>query len=234
MTQPNHVVIVPDGNRRWAKLQGKPSLFGHQEGAEAIEKILKTALELKVPCVTFWGCSVANVTERDQQEVRFLYDIFERYFAKLGKSKEVRENEVRVNMIGRWKELFPESLKRVMREVIGTTSAYSRYRLTFLMAYSGLDEMMAAIEKIRRSGGNPHPAPVNPGLVKQNLWTHDLPPVDLVIRTGGEPHWSAGMMMWDVAEAQLYFTKTLWPAFSPEEFTAALNSYAGTERRFGK
>ncbi|TSC61184.1 MAG: tritranpolycis-undecaprenyl-diphosphate synthase [Parcubacteria group bacterium Gr01-1014_107] len=234
MAVPQHVVIVPDGNRRWAKKQGRPIFFGHQKGAETIGKILQAALGLKIPCLTIWGCSLANITERSREEVNFLYALFEQYFKKLLKSKEVRKNEVRIRVIGRWQEFFPEGLKAATRELMELTKNYNHYRLNFLMAYSGVDEMTNAIQKIVSLPKNPHSVTISPILVKQHLWTSDLPPVDLVIRAGGEPHWSAGMMMWDVAESKLHFTETLWPDFSGEEFKRIIDGYGKTERRFGK
>jgi undecaprenyl diphosphate synthase len=232
MNLPRHVVIVPDGNRRWAKKKGKNSFFGHRAGMKAMEKIAETALKLEIPCLTVWGCSVANITQRSPAEVKFLYALFEAMFKKLAKRKELKSKDIRVRVLGRWQEFFPESLKKAIRRIIQATQEHRRHNLTLLMAYDGRDEMLAAIRKISALGKEP--SLIDRETLKSNLWSAELPPVDLVIRTGGEPHWSAGMMMWDVAEAQLYFTETLWPDFSPKEFQKALDYYAGTERRYGK
>lgn len=257
MNLPQHIVVVPDGNRRWAKKRGLPSFFGHKEGAKTTEKILKAVLDLKIPYFTFWGSSLDNIAKRPAQEVKFLFKLFEQYFKKLAKSKEVNQNKIKINILGRWRELFPESVKQTMEEAIKKTKDYGgcqsrRYRsalrpetaseLTFLMAYSGVDEMTAAIKKIAELRIDPPgilrkknaELRINEELIKNNLWTKDLPAVDLVIRTGGEPHWSAGMMMWDVADSQLYFTETLYPDFSVEEFKKAVNQYGKIERRMGK
>ena len=235
MNLPQHIVIIPDGNRRWAKKKGLPSFFGHREGAKTTERILKVALDLKIPYFTFWGCSVNNITKRSKTEVKFLLKLFEKYFKKLADTKEIHRQKVKVNAVGRWRELFPENVKRAIKEVINKTKNYKNHQLTFLLAYSGIDEMTAAISKIaeltlRRGSGQG----IDGKLIKNNLWTKDLPPVDLVIRTGGEPHWSDGAMMWDAANAQLYFTETLWPDFSVEEFKKAISTYQKTERRLGK
>lgn len=232
MKLPRHVVIVPDGNRRWDQKSGKPSFFGHKEGAETTGKILKKALELKIPYITFWGCSVNNVTERPLIEVKFLFKIFEQYFKKAAADKTIHDNQVKINVLGRWNELFPEKTKNQIKKAIKATEKYGRFTLTVLLAYSGTDEMIEAVRKIVNTKNKP--SLIDGGLIKNNLWTHNLLPVDLVIRTGGEPHWSAGFMMWDVAEAVLYFTKTLWPDFSTEEFESAVGVYDKTERRFGK
>ncbi len=255
MTIPNHVAIIPDGNRRWAKKKGLPAFLGHREGAKTAEKIFKTALELKIPCITFWGSSFANITERSPQEVRFLFQIFKTYFKKLAADREIHAKAVRVRVIGRWRELFPEAVQKEIRNAIQKTKNYNNYHFTILSAYSGTDEMAQAISRLRSSFGGQakiksslDAAPstqlgINQGkqeskltgeTIKQYLWTKDLPPVDLVIRTGGEPHWSAGFMMWDVAEAKLHFSDTLWPSFSEKEFQEIIRAHGKQERRFGK
>lgn len=230
--KPRHIVIIPDGNRRWAKKNGKLSFFGHKKGADTAEKIFKKALELNIPYLTFWGCSINNVTKRPLLEVNFLFKIFEQYFKKVATDKTIHQTQVKINVLGRWKELFPEKTKNQIGKAIKATEKYDQFMLTFLLAYSGTEEMIEAVRKIVNAKNKP--PLINGELIKNNLWTRDLPPVDLVIRTGGEPHWSAGLMMWDVAEARLYFTKTLWPDFSIEEFENALGIYSKTERRFGK
>lgn len=199
---------------------------------KAAEKIIQAALDLGINSLTMWGSSVANVTERSPAEVKFLYKLFELYFRKLAGRKELKDKGVRIRVLGRWQELFPKSLQQAIQAVVKATEKHDRHNFTLLMAYDGRDEMLAAVKNIvRKSKGS---GKLDRETLKKNLWTKDLPPVDLVIRTGGEPHWSAGLLMWDVAEARLYFTEILWPAFSPKEFKKALDYYAKSERRYGK
>ncbi len=231
---PKHIVIIPDGNRRWAKKKGLPSFIGHREGAKATEKLFKAALDLGIENLTFWGSSVDNVTKRSPVEVKFLMKIFEMYFKKLARRKELYKDEIKIDILGRWKEFFPPATKKAMQALIDKTSKYKKRRLTFLMAYSGLDEMTQAINKISGLKAKNKKLKIDGNLIKKNLWTKNLPPVDLVIRTGGEPHWSSGLLMWDVANSQFYFTETLLPDFSVAEFKKALENYGGTERRMGR
>ena len=232
MKLPRHIVIIPDGNRRWAKNNGKPSFFGHKEGAKTAQKILEKALKLNIPYLTFWGCSINNVTKRPIPEISFLFKVLEQYFKKAATDKTIYQNQVKINVLGRWEELFPEKTKNQIRKAIKATEKYDRFVLTFLLAYSGIDEMTEAVRKIANAKNKP--PLIDEELIKNNLWTHNLPPVDLVIRTGGEPHWSSGLMMWDVAEAELYFTKTLWPDFSTEDVDKALADFASRQRRYGQ
>ena len=227
---PKHVAIIPDGNRRWAKNQSKASSFGHKKGIETFEAIVNRAFDLEIPNLTAWGCSTSNLQNRGSEEVIFLYQLFKKTFKKLLDNEKIFKNKIRVRVLGKWREKFPKPLIYVIEKLINKTSSYSKGNLTYLMAYDGRDEMIEAISKLKQNG---HQL-INADLVKKNLWTHDLPPVDLVIRTGGEPHWSAGFMMWDTAESQLYFTEKCWPEFGIEEFDRALASYSQRERRMGK
>lgn len=231
MNLPKHVVIIPDGNRRWAIQKKRPVTFGYLQGAQAVEDIIKAAHQYEIPYLTLWGSSVSNITDRSQNEVSFLFELYRQNFEKLLKNKDIVKNQVRVRVLGRWEELFPEKTKKPIRKIMESTKNHDKLHLTFLLAYSGTDEMKTAIEKIAAKNAGQK---ITEEVVKNNLWTHDLPPVDLVIRTGGEPHWSAGFLMWDVAEAQLYFTKKYWPEFTPMEFKKALKYYSDTQRRFGK
>ncbi len=223
-----HVAIIPDGNRRWAQQKKMPEFFGHREGAKTGEKILTGALQEGITHLTFWGLSLNNIQKRSSMETRILFTIFEEQFEKLLTHKVVFEKEIRVNFIGRWSETFPDSLRMVMEHVIEKTKHHTKHHLTFLMAYNGFDEMLEAIRGLKTA------TVVDKEAIKKHLWTKDLPLVDLVVRTGGEPHWSNGFMMWDTGDAYLYFTDTLWPDFSVEEFKKALGQLLKNDRRFGK
>lgn len=231
MALPNHIAIIPDGNRRWAKKRLLPAFMGHQAGAETTEKVFQAALDAGVKHLTFWGASIANVTKRDPSEVAFLYKLFEQYFKKLTDSKTLKDSRIRVRVLGFWVRYFPASLKAVIKKLEESTADYSDRHLTFLLAYNGTDEMIEAIQKLRKEDD----AEVGPEAIKKHLFTKDLPPVDLVIRTGcgSDPHNSAGFMMWDTAESQLYFTDLAWPDFGANELKKALDDYNQRERRLG-
>lgn len=234
MSKIQHVAIIPDGNRRWAKKQNLPSFMGHQEGAKIAEKILNHALTLKIPYLTFWCASIDNVTKRDKVETDFLFKLFEDYFKKIIQNKEVHEHEVGINVFGKWKDYFPKSCQDAIEDAIEKTKNYHKYHLTFLLAYSGIEEMTEAVKNIAKLSRENSNINITPELIKSNLYTKQVPPVDLVIRTGGEPHFSTGFMMWDVADAHFYFTETFYPDFSTEEFSKAIEEFESRERRLGK
>ncbi|MFA5368427.1 MAG: polyprenyl diphosphate synthase [Candidatus Paceibacterota bacterium] len=227
---PKHVAIIPDGNRRWAKKNGLAIMFGHEKGAEALEEILNKTLELKIPYITFWGLSLDNVLKRSKPEIDYIYSIIEKQFKKLLIDKRIHENKIKVQAFGRWMDFFPKKTQQAIKEVIEKTKDYDKYYLNFLMAYNGTDEMLESVKSIQKQSKE-----VTEDLIKKNLWTKDLPSVDLIIRTGvdNDPHLSAGFMMWDAAYAQLYFTKIYFPDFTPEEFEKSLLDFADRQRRKG-
>jgi undecaprenyl diphosphate synthase len=192
------------------------------------------ALDLQIPYLSFWGASVGNVTKRDSLEVKVLFEIIEEYFKKLAIDKEVHARQVKINAFGAWRQYFSESSKKAIEEAVEATKHYSNFTANFLLAYSGYDEMQQTVVKISEQKQQNPGLEITKDLIKENLFTAGMPPVDLVIRTGGEPHFSSGFMMWDVGDAQLYFTETLWPAFSKEEFKKAVDEFGERERRMGK
>lgn len=229
---PNHVVIIPDGNRRWAKERGLEPWIGHEEGAKNTELLLRRAIKMGIKCFSLWGSSRENLIKRPLQEKMALLRIYEEYFNKLLHSSDIHDNEVRINFIGRWKEQFPGSLKKVMDECVEVTKGYEKHTLNFFLAYSGDDEMVEAVKQIVEKGIKTKD--ITPEVIKENLMTKDLPVVDFMIRTGGEPHLSAGFMMWDTANAQLYFSDSYYPDFGVDKLEEALDDYAKRGRRLGK
>jgi undecaprenyl diphosphate synthase len=188
---------------------------------------------MKIKNISFWGSSVDNLKKRPLMEKKALLDIYEKYFKKLMDSEEIHQNEARINIIGRWREQFPESLKRILEQGMEKTKTYKNYNLNFFLAYNGDDEMLDAIKKISAKIGA-NVKNITDALVKENLMTKDLPAVDFLIRTGGEPHLSAGFMMWDLANTQLYFSKKLFPDFDKSDFEKAIFDFSQRGRRLGK
>ena len=229
---PKHVAIIPDGNRRWARKNGLDPWKGHEAGAENLEKLVQTALKRGVECFSIWGSSMDNLIKRPIMEKKELLEIYKKYFTRLLKGEEIYENEAKINVIGRWEEQFPESLKKIINEAIEKTKHYKKRMLNFMLAYSGTDDILQAVSKINNNYEKN--TKITAEIFKQNLMTADIPPVDYMIRTGGEPHNSNGFLMWEVADAQLYYSPENFPDFDGEKFKEALENYAHRGRRFGK
>jgi undecaprenyl diphosphate synthase len=229
---PIHIAIIPDGNRRWARSRGLLPWDGHAEGAKIVEKLIKKALNLGIKNLSFWGSSLDNLKKRPYQEKRALLKIYLEHFNRLAESEEVHKNKARINVIGKWEEQFPEPLKKIIKKCINATKNYRSHFLNFFLAYNGDDEMIEAVKKIIKNYQNV--SQITAKTIKENLMTKDLPPVDLLIRTGGDPHNSVGFMMWDTANSQMYFTQKLFPDFDEKEFEKAIEEYQRRERRMGR
>ena len=231
-----HVAIIPDGNRRWAMMRGLPVLAGHKEGGRALERLIKDVIglrELGIDCLTFWGASVANLTKRPVEETGFLNKMFADGFHAIANSQAIHQHQIRVRVLGFWTSLLSKEAQQSIEEVMEATAAYSRGMLNLLIAYDGTEEMLRAIQAIAEEAKKDTSLIVTGQMIKEQLLTKDLPPVDFLIRTGGEPHLSAGFMMWDVADAQLIFLKKLWPDFTPDDLRQAVMDFKGRKRRFG-
>ena len=231
---PIHIAIIPDGNRRWAREHKLDAWLGHREGMKSLEELADAIIELGIPHLSFWGSSEDNLKKRPSEEVKFLLGIFKRKFLELSKDEKVHKNKMKINIFGRWREQFPESVKESMEKAIEATKGYDNFFLNFFIAYSGASEMLDAVKNIAEKAKENLNLEINGELLKNHLLTRDLPPVDLMIRTGGEPHNSDGFMMWDTANAQLYFSDKLWPDFTPADFREAIEDYRKRGRRYGK
>lgn len=227
---PRHVAIIPDGNRRWAKAQGLAVWRGHERGVEMFRPIIQTALKEGIPYLSAWMCSKDNLQKRPKEEVEFLYKVFTRLFQELGGMPELDTHNIRVQAFGEWEAYQPPELVASIKALEERTKTHDRFFLNLFDAYDGISEMTRAVSAIAAKGI----ADVTPADIKAHLYTKDLPPVDLAIRTGGEPHWSGGFLMWDVANAQMHFSDLMWPDFSAVEFEKVLEEYRSRERRHGK
>lgn len=230
MSIPYHIAIIPDGNRRWAKKNRINPLHGHLEGVKRFWDIADYASSLGVNYLTFWAASYDNFKKRGKLEVKFLVEILRKEVARPDFLERCIQNKTRFQIIGEWKVLINDpKLIKAVEDIETKTSKFSKKVLTVLFVYDGKREMLNAINRLVVEGKK-----VTAELLSKTLWTGNLPPVDMVIRTGGEPHWSAGFMMWHTANSQYYFTEKLWPDFINSEMKKALEDFKRRERRLGK
>lgn len=229
---PRHVAIIPDGNRRWAKERGHSPWQGHEEGAKNTEAIIEEARNIGITELSFWGSSMENLVKRPAREKLELFRIYESHFRSLLDAEEIFRHRVKVRCIGRWKGRFPASLEALLMKIEEETKHHDASALNFFLAYSGKDDMVQAFQKA--SELNLPTQEVNEAWIKSALMTSELPAVDFLIRTGGGAHLSSGFLMWDIADAQLFFSEKWYPDFGKESFRKAIVEYSKRERRFGK
>lgn len=233
-TIPQHIAIIPDGNRRWAKKHALAAWMGHKKGSDVLDNLLDLLISYDIPYFSFWGSSQDNLKKRSKEEVSFLLKLYKEMFAKLADDIRVHRNEIRINILGSWREQFPDDVKDSMQRVIELTKGYKKHSYNFFIAYSGTDDMLEAAKGVAELKLKNPALLIDGALLKSQLLTKDLPAVDLLLRTGGEPHNSDGFLMWDVANSQLFFSEKLWPDFENKDLEKAINEYAQRGRRLGK
>lgn len=224
---PRHVAIIMDGNRRWARARGASELEGHAAGVEAIRGLLRHAVRRGIPVLTLYAFSRENWARTDA-EVAGLFALLED--AIRSETAELREQGVRVRLLGRADELPPDT-RRSIESALAATAGGDRLLLNIAFNYAGRTELVDAVRAIVRSGIEPEA--IDESVVAGALYTAGLPDPDLVIRTGGEQRLS-NFLIWQSAYAELVSTDTLWPEFGPDAFDAALAEYARRTRRFGR
>ncbi len=228
---PNHVAIIMDGNGRWAKKNGKERTFGHRSALGAVRSSIETCRRLGIGYLTLYAFSTEN-WNRPKLEVNLLMTLLSS--AIKDEIKELHKNGIRLNVIGDMDKL-PKKANKDLSQAMELTKDNTGCVLTLALSYGSKDELLSAIKSIAKKykDGEISDDDFNEELVHQNLYTHDLPMVDLMIRTSGETRIS-NFLLWQIAYSELYFTDVLWPDFNEEEFYKAILNYQNRERRFGK
>ena len=228
---PKHVAIIMDGNGRWAKKQGFLRAFGHESGTKSVKEINKASVEIGIENLTLYAFSTEN-WKRPKLEVETLMKLL---ISSLKKEiKTLQANYIKLNAIGNLTNL-PISVQKELQEVIDKTSENTRMTLTLALSYGAREELIQAVKKISNKVKNNiiSEEAIDESIINQHLYTHNLPDVDLVIRTSGE-HRISNFLLWQIAYAEFYFTEVLWPDFSENHLYEAIISYQKRERRFGK
>jgi len=225
-----HVAIIMDGNGRWAKKRFLPRIAGHRAGVEAVRRVARAAQELGLECLTLYAFSSEN-WKRPASEVADLMGLL-RHFIQADLD-EFHANGVRLRIIGNYQALDP-SLVDLIESAVARTAGNSGPIIAIALNYGAQDELVRMAQTLARRVAAGEIAAEEIGIsdVDAALYTADLPPLDLMIRTSGEQRLS-NFMLWQAAYAELYFTDTLWPDFDGRALAAALDAFRLRDRRFG-
>lgn len=228
---PKHLAIIMDGNGRWAKLKGKPRVFGHKNGVTSVREIIEGCAEIGIPFLTLYAFSTEN-WKRPKLEVRTLMALLVSSLKK--ELKNLQKNNIKLNAIGNIGDL-PQKAQKELNDVIENTKNNTALTLTLALSYGAREEIVNVIKKISKKVVNNEIQleEINENIINNHLYTFSLPDVDLMIRTSGEKRIS-NFLLWQLAYAELYFTDTLWPDFRKENLFNAILNYQNRERRFGK
>ncbi|WP_290567973.1 isoprenyl transferase, partial [Leeuwenhoekiella sp. UBA6783] len=216
---PAHIAVIMDGNGRWAKNQGLLRVKGHKKGTKAVRETIEACAELGVPYVTLYAFSTEN-WNRPKLEVDTLMNLLVSSLKK--EIKTLQDNDISLSAIGSLNSL-PSKAQNELNEVIEKTKDNSRLKLTLALSYGAREELIKTVQeisqKVKKNLISPHS--INESVIKEHLYTHDLPDVDLLIRTSGEQRIS-NFLLWQIAYAELYFTPVLWPDFTKEHLYEAI------------
>jgi undecaprenyl diphosphate synthase len=228
---PKHLAIIMDGNGRWAKKQGLLRAFGHERGTKSVKEIIKSSAKLGIECLTLYAFSTEN-WNRPKLEVDTLMKILINSLKK--ELPTLEKNNIKLNAIGNI-EKMPKSAQKELLDVIEKTKNNTRMTLTLALSYGAREEITNAIKQISDKVKNNIISidAIDDSIINEHLYTHNLPDVDLLIRTSGE-HRVSNFLLWQIAYAEFYFTEILWPDFTEQNLYEAIISYQKRERRFGK
>lgn len=227
---PGHIAIIMDGNRRWAQKRGLKPAFGHLAGAKTLMKVVEAAAVLGTRVLTVYVFSTEN-WRREPEEVSSLFDLLRKYLVEM--TPKMQEKGVCLQTIGNL-TLFPDDLKELLYAAKEQTKSCNRITLVLALNYGGRDEIVRATKEISRlcKSNKLNPDEIDENLVSSMLDTVDFGSPDLLIRTSGETRIS-NFLLWQLSYTELYFTKKLWPDFSPRHLKKAIKHYLKRERRRG-
>ncbi len=233
-TVPKHVGIIPDGNRRWARLSGWDSIFGHEKGYEKMKQVLEWIWESGIKVVTIYAMSKENCCRRKPEERMHLFSIIKRGFEELLVDERIDKWKIKVRVIGRL-NLVPEEVVSLAKKIEEKTREHNERILYIALCYGGRDEIIEATKKIvlDYEKGLITLDNLDENIYKKYLFTSDAPDPDLIIRTSGEERIS-NFLLWQSAYSELYFADAFWPEFRKIDLWRAIRSYQKRERRFGK
>ena len=228
---PRHIAIIMDGNGRWAKQKGRLRVFGHENGVSTVRRTVESCVKIGLEYLTLYTFSTEN-WNRPKFEIDTLMRLLVSSLKK--ELKTFNRNNVRLNTIGDIKAL-PKTVYEELIEVMEKTKGNTGMTLTLALSYGARDEMLSAVKQIAAKVKNNiiSPENIDETIINNHLYTHNLPDVDLLIRTSGE-HRISNFLLWQIAYAELYFIDVFWPDFKEHHLVGAIIDYQNRERRFGK
>jgi undecaprenyl diphosphate synthase len=228
---PRHVAIIMDGNGRWAKQRGKPRVEGHRAGVKSVRAVVEASAELHLQALTLYAFSSEN-WRRPALEIKALMRLLVEYLKR--ELDELQEQNIRLSTIGRLEQL-PADVQEYLHITTEQTKNNSGLILTLALNYGGQNEILDAVKNIVYDvrAERLTVEALTPERFSTYLYTAELPELDLMIRTSGEMRVS-NFLLWQVAYAELYVTKALWPDFGKPQFYEALIEYQQRSRRFGR
>ena len=221
MNKLNHVAFIMDGNGRWGEKKKKGRNYGHLKGVETVKKIVKSSIKLRIPILTFYVFSSEN-WKRPKSEVSFLFNLINHYFLK--EIENVIKQGVKINIIGDVRPLA-NRLRKTLLKSVRLTKNNKRITVNLAINYGSKNEILETLKKIKKK--------INIKNFEKNLYTRNMPDPEILIRTGGHQRLS-NFLLWQLAYAELFFLKKLWPDFNSNDLIRIINEYKKRKRNFGR
>jgi len=230
---PKHVSIIMDGNRRFAWSKSSPVGLGHSEGKEKLKEVMDWVLDLGIPYFTVYALSTENITEREDDELDVLYDLYVSGLHEISEDSRIHDRRVRVQVVGRL-GMLPKRVRDAISHAEEVTSQYSDFTFTVCLAYGGREEIIDAVKSVAvdHASGNLDIDSIDSSEITNRMYASELPDPDLVIRTSGEERIS-NFLLWQIAYSELHFSDVFWPSFSKSDLYEAIESYQQRRRRYG-
>lgn len=230
-TKLQHIAIIMDGNRRWAKKHKLPSASGHNAGVKTLKSTVTLAANYGIKYLTVYAFSTEN-WGRKKEEVDFLMFLLADTIKR--ETKDLHKNNVRLRIIGNLGELNPE-LQKILNDSMELTKHNTGLNLQIAINYGSRDEIIHAVQRISEDvkAGKINSKDITDQTISSYLYTSDIPDPDLLIRTGGEQRIS-NYLLWQIAYTEIFVTCTTWPDFGQSELDKAISEFANRERRYGK
>lgn len=228
---PVHVAIIMDGNGRWAKKRLMNRVKGHEKGSETVRSIVRASRELGIRYLTLYAFSTEN-WGRPKMEVSALMSLLKKFIHS--EKKDMMEHRIRLNTLGQIDKL-PGDVRSALVQAMEETRNHDGMCLSLALSYGSRDEITGMVRTIAEKArqGLVRPEDISESMISDHLFTAGMPDPDLMIRTSGEMRIS-NFLMWQLSYAEIFFTQTLWPDFTKEEYQKILKEYQMRDRRFGK
>jgi len=223
MNKLKHVAIIMDGNGRWGLKRKNSRNFGHKQGLQTVEIILKKTIEKKIPYLTLFSFSTEN-WKRPRGEIRFLLNLIREYFDK--HLDKIIKQGVRIRIFGQINK-FPKDVKKILNKVQNKTKKNTKINVILALNYGSRDEILYAIKNMFRKK-----LKINKSNFENQLYTLNIPDPDILIRTGGKKRLS-NFLLWQMAYTELFFVEKLWPDFNSNDLMKILNKFKSIKRNFG-
>jgi undecaprenyl diphosphate synthase len=227
---PEHLAVIMDGNRRWAKSKNLPTSQGHKEGALRVTDLVRNSVDLGIKYLSIYAFSTEN-WRRDKKEVDYLMNLLVEFVSK--ELDYLHKNDVKITLMGNIEDL-PEKTKKEVKRSIELTKNNKRLHLNIALSYGSRNEIVNAVKNIIKDyeNNNIKIDEITEETFSNYLYTNDMPDPDLLIRTSGEIRLS-NFMLYQLAYTEFYFTDTMWPDFNKDELLKAIESFQNRKRRYG-